>query len=104
MLQSAEKGYVRAQNNIGLYYKNGTGCKVNMRKAIEWLEAAEKANYDKLARKALKEARRIYEEEQAGRNGAAPRISNPGVAMGPESGMEKYKSALRMGLASKSIR
>jgi TPR repeat protein len=112
MLQAADKGYHRAQNNIGLYYKNGTGCDINMGKAVEWLEKAEAANYDKLAKKALKEAKRILEQETltaaAGGAGdfvpmqplgAAPAGSEGNVS-GPESSMEKYKSALRMGLAN----
>jgi len=59
MLRSAEKGYVRAQNNIGLYYKTGTGVEINYRKSVEWLTKAEVANYPKLARKTLQEARDI---------------------------------------------
>lgn len=114
MLQAAQSGYHRAQNNIGLYYKNGTGCKVDMKLAVEWLERAEAANYDKLARKALKEAKRILEQEEltaaAGITftpmppmGAAASSKSDGLAGGPESSMEKYKSALRMGLATGSL-
>jgi TPR repeat protein len=35
MLESASMDYVRAQNNIGLYYKNGTGCTVDLELAVE---------------------------------------------------------------------
>lgn len=58
MLKSAECGYTRAQNNVGLYYKNGTGTEKNIEKAVHWLGEAEKANYSKLARKTLIEARK----------------------------------------------
>lgn len=54
MLRSAELGYHRAQNNIGLYYKNGTGCVVDIAKAVQWLEKAEMGNYEKLAGNSLK--------------------------------------------------
>jgi hypothetical protein len=64
MLKSAELGYARAQNNIGLYYKNGTGTKIDLEAAVMWLEKAEATNYDKLARKALKEARRLLAQQK----------------------------------------
>ena len=37
-LESAQNGYVRAFNNIGLCYMDGTGVKKDMHKAIEWLK------------------------------------------------------------------
>jgi hypothetical protein len=59
MLQAAELGYHRAQNNIGLYYKNGTGCEVSIAKAVEWLEKAEQGDYEKLAGNTLKNCRAL---------------------------------------------
>jgi TPR repeat protein len=53
MLKSAESGYARACNNLGLYYKNGTGCDVDLMKAVYWLERAQALEYPKLAKKTL---------------------------------------------------
>lgn len=108
MLKAAQQGYVRAQNNIGLYYKNGTGCKPDLRQAVIWLERAEKANYDKLAKKSLKEAKRMLEEEAKGSKpiaAAPPPIVDEDEqrSSGPEGNMDKYKSALKVALASKSV-
>lgn len=64
MKQAAESGYVRAQNNVGLYYKNGTGCDINLEKCVEWLEKAEAAGYEKLASKALRDARAALESKK----------------------------------------
>lgn len=52
---SAELGFARAANNLGLYYFRGTGCKEDMALAVHWLEVAEKAKYERLARKTLRE-------------------------------------------------
>ena len=88
-------GYVRAQNNIGLYFKNGTGCTKDITKACKWLEKAEKAKYDKLAKKALKEVRKQL---------AMGNSNSSGSGGGADDKLERYKSALRMALAGgKSI-
>lgn len=42
-LESAQNGYVRAYNNIGICYKKGSGVPLNMYKAIEWLKKGAEA-------------------------------------------------------------
>jgi len=64
MLKSAEAGYVRAQNNVGLYYKNGTGCKADLEECVNWLSRAESSGYEKMAAKALKDARRLLKGDK----------------------------------------
>lgn len=54
---SAELGFARAANNLGLYYFKGTGCEVDVAQAVFWLEKAQRAGYKKLAVKTLRDAR-----------------------------------------------
>ena len=38
--KAAEQGYARAQNNLGLCYKNGDGVEKDIKKAVEWYRKA----------------------------------------------------------------
>jgi len=40
MLKSAESGHTRAQNNVGLYFKHGTGTQPDLKSAVKWLQEA----------------------------------------------------------------
>lgn len=42
-LESAQNGYIRAFNNIGVCYKNGIGVSIDMNKAIGWLKLGAEA-------------------------------------------------------------
>ena len=87
MEQAALRGYPRAQNNLGLYYRKGLGREPDMRQALYWLQRAKDAKYAKLAETTLVEVRAIVQKEDDAKvEPAAPAAAAPVPAAGVGAG------------------